>query len=117
MTEPAVAPVLLGACTGGAGFSAFLIGYTTLLQRSTASELQGRVFTAAEATAGVPYTAMLGLAVLVIGLVDYRVMLTAGMLVLAAAGAYLARGGRAARHRTLVLSSSSGSRTSPPSGT
>ena len=60
---------------------------------------------------------MLGLAVLVIGLVDYRVMLTAGMLVLAAAGTYLARGGRPARHRILVLSSSSGSRTSPPSGT
>jgi MFS family permease len=117
MTEPSLAPVLLGACTGGAGFSAFLIGYTTLLQRSTATELQGRVFTAAEAAAGIPYTAMLGLAVLVIGLVDYRVMLTAGMLVLAAAGAYLARGGRAATQRILVLSSSSGSRTSPPSGT
>src|SRR5439155_21425500 len=92
MTGPALAPVLVGSCTGGAGFSAFLIGYTTLLQRSTATELQGRVFTAAEATAGIPYTAMLGLAVLGIGLVDYRVMLTAGMLVLALAGAYLGRG-------------------------
>jgi len=95
MTEPALGPVLVGSCTGGAGFSAFLIGYTTLLQRSTATELQGRVFTAAEATAGIPYTAMLGLAVLGIGLVDYRVMLAAGMLVLAVAGAYLVRGGEA----------------------
>jgi hypothetical protein len=34
---------------------------------------------------------MLGLAVLGIGLVSYQVMLTAGMLVLALAGAYLGR--------------------------
>src|SRR5436309_15376058 len=93
MADPVFACVLVGSAIGGAGFSAFLIGYTTLLQRSTTTELQGRVFTAAEATAGVPYTTMLGLAVLGVGLVDYRVMLTAGMLVLAAAGAYLGRGG------------------------
>jgi hypothetical protein len=92
MAEPSMAAVLIGSALGGAGFSAFLIGYTTLLQRATARELQGRVFTAAEATAGIPYTSMLGLAVLGIGLVDYRVILAAGMLVLALAGAYLARG-------------------------
>lgn len=97
MANPHLAPVLAGSALGGAGFSAFLVGYTTLLQRSTATELQGRVFTAAEATAGVPYTTMLGLAVLGVGLVDYRVMLTAGMLVLALAGAYLGRGERAPR--------------------
>jgi MFS transporter len=92
MASPDLALVLVGSAIGGAGFSAFLIGYTTLLQRSTATELQGRVFTAAEATAGVPYTAMLALAVLGIGLVDYQVLLAAGMLVLALAGAYLGRG-------------------------
>jgi hypothetical protein len=92
MADPNLVTVLLGSALCGAGFSAFLIGYTTLLQRSTTTELQGRVFTAAEATAGVPYTAMLGLTVLGIGLVDYRVLLMAGMLVLALAGAYLARG-------------------------
>jgi len=92
MAEPYLPLVLVGSAIGGAGFSAFLIGYTTLLQRSTATELQGRVFTAAEAAAGVPYTTMIALAVLGIGLVDYRVLLTIGMLVLAAAGAYLARG-------------------------
>ena len=92
MAEPSLALVLIASAIGGAGFSGFLIGYTTLLQRSTATELQGRVFTAAEATAGVPYTAMLGLAVLGVGLVDYRLILAAGMLVLALAGAYLGRG-------------------------
>jgi hypothetical protein len=92
MADQNLVTVLVGSAVGGAGFSAFLVGYTTLLQRSTTTELQGRVFTAAEATAGVPYTAMLGLAVLGIGLVDYRVLLTVGMFVLAFAGAYLARG-------------------------
>jgi hypothetical protein len=92
MASPSLPWVLVGSTIGGAGFSAFLIGYTTLLQRSTATELQGRVFTAAEATAGIPYTTMLGLAVLGIGLVDYRLLLVAGMLVLALAGAYLGRG-------------------------
>ena len=94
MANPTMTSVLLGSTLGGAGFSAFLIGYTTLLQRSTATELQGRVFTAAEATAGIPYTGMLGLAVLGIGFVDYRLILVAGMLILALAGAYLGRGER-----------------------
>src|ERR687886_2164687 len=76
MAEPSLALVLIASAIGGAGFSGFLIGYTTLLQRSTATELQGGVFAAAEATAGVPYTTMLGLAVLGVSLVDYRVMLT-----------------------------------------
>jgi Major Facilitator Superfamily len=91
MATPHLVSVMVGSAIGGAGFSAFLIGYTTLLQRSTTTELQGRVFTAAEATAGIPYTAMLGLAVLGIGLVDYRLLLAGGMLVLALAGAYLGR--------------------------
>jgi hypothetical protein len=91
MAKPSLGVVLAGSCIGGAGFSAFLIGYSTLLQRATATELQGRVFTAAEAAAGVPYTTMIALAVLGIGLVDYRVLLMAGMLVLALAGAYLSR--------------------------
>jgi hypothetical protein len=92
MAEPTLGVVLAGSAIGGAGFSAFLIGYTTVLQRATATELQGRVFTAAEAAAGVPYTTMIGLGVLGIGFVDYRLLLAAGMVVLALAGAYLSHG-------------------------
>jgi hypothetical protein len=84
--------ILAGAAIGGAGFAAFMVGYTTLLQRSTATELQGRVFTAAEAAAGLPYCAALAITVAAIGLVDYRVLMLAGMVVLTAAGAYLAHG-------------------------
>jgi MFS family permease len=93
MAMPLLAPVLVGAAVGGAGFSFFLVGYTTLLQRSTSSELQGRVFTAAEAAAGIPYCAMLGLAAIGIALVDYRLLMLANTLVLALAGLYLGGAG------------------------
>lgn len=92
MAVPHVTPVLIGAAIAGGGFSAFMVGYTTLLQRSTATQLQGRVFTAAEAAAALPYCGTLALAVIGVGLVDYRLLMVAGMVVLGAAGAYLARG-------------------------
>jgi hypothetical protein len=50
------------------------------------------VFTAAEAAAGLPYCGTIALAVVGVGLVDYRLMMLAGMVLLAAAGAYLASG-------------------------
>jgi hypothetical protein len=90
MTEPTANAVLAGAAVGGAGFSVFMVGYVTLLQRSTASALQGRVFTAAEAAAGIPYCATLALSVAGIGLVDYRLLLAASTLVLVIAAAYVA---------------------------
>jgi hypothetical protein len=99
MAVPHLTPVLVGAAIAGGGFSAFMIGYTTLLQRSTATQLQGRVFTAAEAAAALPYCGTLALAVVGIGLVDYRLMMLGGMVLLAAAGAYLARGPDAAPSR------------------
>lgn len=99
MAAPTLTPILAGAAIGGAGFSAFMVGYTTLLQRSTASELQGRVFTAAEAAAGLPYCGTLAMTAIAIGLVDYRVLMLGGMVVLTAAGAYLAHGPEASPAR------------------
>jgi hypothetical protein len=92
MAWPDLTPILAGAAIGGAGFSVFMVAYTTLLQRSTATELQGRVFTAAEAAAGLPYCGTIALTALAIGMVDYRLMMLAGMVVLTVAGFYLARG-------------------------
>ena len=92
MAIPDLVPILAGAAIGGAGFSIFMVGYTTLLQRSTAAELQGRVFTAAEAAAALPYCGTLALTVVAIGLVDYRLLMLAGTAVLTAAGLHLARG-------------------------
>jgi hypothetical protein len=99
MAVPHMFPVLFGAAIAGGGFSAFMVGYTTLLQRSTATQLQGRVFTAAEAAAALPYCGTLALAVVGVGLVDYRVLMIGGMLLLTAAGAYLARGPETAPSR------------------
>lgn len=99
MAVPHLTPVLIGAAVTGGGFSAFMVGYTTLLQRSTATRLQGRVFTAAEAAAALPYCGTLALAVIGVGLVDYRLMMLAGMVLLAGAGAYLAAGPDAAPAR------------------
>jgi MFS family permease len=99
MAIPYLGPVFAGAALGGAGFSVFMVGYTTLLQRSTATELQGRVFTAAEAAAGLPYCGTLALAVVGVGFVDYRLMMLAGVVVLAGAGAYLASGPESAPAR------------------
>lgn len=99
MAVPSLGPVLVGGVITGAGLSAFMVGYTTLLQRSTATELQGRVFTAAEAAAGIPYCGGLALAALAVGLVDYRLLMLGGMVLLTAAGAYLARGPESAPAR------------------
>jgi hypothetical protein len=92
MAVPHMSPVLVGAALAGGGFSAFMVGYTTLLQRSTATQLQGRVFTAAEAAAALPYCGTLALAVLGVGLVDYRLLMVGGMVLLTGAGVHLARG-------------------------
>jgi hypothetical protein len=89
MMAPHLDVVLAGAALGGAGFSTFMVGYATLLQRSTSSALQGRVFTAAEAAAGVPYCATLALSVAGVGIIDYRLLLLASTVLLAAAGLYL----------------------------
>jgi hypothetical protein len=99
MAIPELAPVIAGAILAGAGFATFMVAYTTLLQRSTATELQGRVFTAAEATAGIPYCGTLALTIGGVGLVDYRLLLLASTVLLAVAGAYLARGPESAPHR------------------
>lgn len=99
MAVPAVTPVLAGAVLTGAGFAGFMIGYTTLLQRSTDTALQGRVFAAAEATAGIPYCATLVLTIVGVGFVDYRLMMLASTVLLAGAGAYLARGPESAPAR------------------
>lgn len=104
MAIPSIAPVIAGAIVAGGGFAAFMVGYTTLLQRCTASELQGRVFSAAEAAAGVPYCATLALTIAGVGLVDYRLLMLGSMFLLAGAGAYLAGGpdSAPARVRTAI---------------
>jgi hypothetical protein len=80
---------LLGAVVVGNAVTGFTVAYATLLQRQTSPEMQGRVFTAAEAIFTVPYAGSIGLASLLISVIDVRVIYAAEAVVLVACGVYL----------------------------
>ncbi len=84
-------PVVLAGCLG-IGFSLpwLVVGFTTLLQRRTPSQLLGRVFSAADLLVGVPQTASLAFGAVLVTLLDYRVVLVIVAVVVAAAGMGLA---------------------------
>jgi MFS family permease len=84
-----LAPVLVGSLLVGAGAAALFVGYMTLLQRRTTGGLQGRVFSAAEAVITAPYAASIGLGAFLVGVIDYRLMYGANVVVLAAVGLFL----------------------------
>ena len=64
----------------------------TLLQRRTTGELQGRVFSAAEAIITVPYTLSMGLGAALIAVISFRWIYAANAVGMILAGAWLARG-------------------------
>ena len=80
-----------GAVVLGVGVSAYTVGYVTLLQRRTSEELQGRVFTAAEALYSFPYSGSIALGTLVITVVDFRLIYALEAIVLTGAGVFLFR--------------------------
>ncbi|MBB5828443.1 MFS transporter [Micromonospora carbonacea] len=80
-------PVVLGGAIGiGLAVTWFSIGWNTLLQRHTPSRLLGRVFTTAGMLVTVPQTACIGVAAVLIGVVDYRVLLAVLSLVILLSG-------------------------------
>ncbi|TDC60400.1 MFS transporter [Micromonospora sp. KC207] len=80
-------PVVLGGAIGiGLAVTWFSIGWNTLLQRHTPSRLLGRVFTTAGMLVTVPQTACIGMAAVLIGVVDYRVLLAVLSLVILLSG-------------------------------
>jgi cyanate permease len=82
--------VAAGTLLFGAGLPVLIVCLTTVIQRRTPGELQGRTFTAFELFSGVPQLlSILGGAVAV-SLVDYRIPLVAMALGVAAAGVYSA---------------------------
>jgi MFS family permease len=81
--------VVVGTVVFGAGLSALMVGYMTLLQRRTADELQGRVFSAAEAMLNVPFAASIGLGAAIITIVSFRVLYVLNGIALLAAGVFL----------------------------
>jgi MFS family permease len=66
--------VLVAAVFTGIGVAYYFVAYQTLLQRRTPLELQGRVFTAAEAITTLPYSLSIGVGAIVVDLVDFRLL-------------------------------------------
>jgi MFS family permease len=88
---PTLPTVFAGAVILGVGVSAYTVGYATLLQRRTPEELQGRVFTAAEAIYSFPYSGSIALGTFVVTVVDFRLIYALEAVVLTATGAFLFR--------------------------
>ncbi|MBV9944669.1 MAG: MFS transporter [Solirubrobacterales bacterium] len=81
--------VLAGLVVFGFSLPWVLVGLTTLVQRSTPPELQGRVYAAADAVITVPQTISIALGAALIGIIGYRALLAAMAASNALAGAYL----------------------------
>jgi hypothetical protein len=71
-----------------------IVSLTTLVQRSTPSELQGRAYAAADALITTPQTISIAVGAALVGVVGYQVLLVAMAACNALAGAYLAQGYR-----------------------
>jgi hypothetical protein len=67
-----------------------IVGLTTLLQRMTPSELQGRVYAAADALITTPQTISIAAGAVLIGIAGYQALLAAMAGSSALAGSYLA---------------------------
>jgi MFS family permease len=80
---PSLATAFTGAVLIGVAVALFDVSYATLLQRRTDAEMQGRVFTAAGALIGPPYTLSIALGAVLIGVTGFRPIYLATSLALA----------------------------------
>ncbi len=69
---PSLATAFAGAVLVGVAVALFDVSYATLLQRRTDADMQGRVFTAAGALIGPPYTLSIALGAVLIGVTGFR---------------------------------------------
>jgi MFS family permease len=91
--------IYAGVVLFGIGLPWMVVGEVTLLQRRTPHGLQGRVFTAVELVTGLPQTLSIAVGALLVGLVDYRLLLASISVVVAGAGLYLISERTSARPR------------------
>jgi len=89
LAVPLVAPVVAGFALFGVGLPVAIVGISTLLQRRTPDELQGRAYAALGLLLGVPQTLSIGLGAALVAAVDYRLLLVAMTLVMAGSAAYV----------------------------
>jgi MFS family permease len=83
------AGVFLGVMLFGIGLPWIIVGTNTLVQRATPARLQGRVAAAVGTMLGVPQVISIALGAVLIGVIDYRVLVLLMATVLTAAGIYL----------------------------
>ncbi len=83
--------VSIGLFIVGVGLAGHLVAYMTLIQRRTPERLQGRVFSAAESLLTIPYALSMGLSVVLIAIIDYRLIYLVNAVVLLVVGAFLWR--------------------------
>jgi hypothetical protein len=103
--------VVVGTALSGVFVAFYFVAYQTLLQRRTAVELQGRVFTASEAITTLPYSLSIGLGAVLVDVVDFEYLYLATAVACVIGGGLLYRVG--AEH----VPSFSGAATVSPAGT
>ncbi len=86
--------VMVGTSLFGASMPLIVVGALTMVQRSTPLRLQGRAYAAFELTVGTPQTIAIGAGAVLVGLLDYRVLLGVMAALQAVAAAWLLAGGR-----------------------
>ena len=100
MFGTAVLPlVFLGAIGAGVANTLFLVGYATIMQTRTPLELQGRVMTAVEAIATVPFLLSLAFGAILISQVSFRVVYTVEAVAIVALAGFFAWMARDAARR------------------
>ncbi|WP_131737543.1 MFS transporter [Actinomadura roseirufa] len=88
--------VLAGVLLVGFGLPWVMVGFTTLLQRRTPSELLGRTYAAFDVLTNTPQMLSVAYGAAMVAYIDYRLILLAMTVVFAASAVYLAAGGSAA---------------------
>jgi MFS family permease len=86
---PALVPVIIGFGIAGIGISWAVVAFGTAVQLRTPSDLQGRVYSAADTLVGTPQTVSLALGAALITIVDYRVMIAVMGLATGACGVFM----------------------------
>jgi MFS family permease len=86
-----LAPVFLAAVGFGVANTLFMVAYTTVMQRRTSLQMQGRVMTAVEAVATLPFLLSIAVGAIIVGIVDFRLIFAAEAVGVVAVGVYFLR--------------------------
>jgi predicted MFS family arabinose efflux permease len=93
LVVPHLAVVAPGLVVAGFGLPWAIVGFATAIQTRTPATLQGRAYAAADAMITTPQTISVALGAALSTVVDYRALIVATTVVMAACGAFLLRRG------------------------